>query len=443
MLILFAFVTLMLLILLFEKKRFIFYVPLLLQISDISKIMITGGAESRASILLDYSIIITSISVCLFIILGNVSSIKKYSNGVFILLLYLFVMILFSTDIWWSFKRYMNVALAFLMFPAAFILVKNIDDIKQIIKLAIWLILVFLLNTAISTYLNLGIKEAETYGYRKAFVYLGSVNFFSGYGFVYALILIPLAYYLTNKIHYKYFLILLYFAGLFTLILILKRSYVYLTLAGALIFIFFLTKRKSLRFIGPFFIIGFITYILLSDYILASISVRQEVIRRGYSEEGRGIELILYPEVVKYSPDPTNFMLFGEELFNSKGKFRLIEKVLNDKDRLLHSDVATVLYGAGIIGLLLLIRMYYFFLIKYLRLRRRLKKVSEDEILKKLFSTFVSLFICLFINTLSDGMMVATNRVMPYLMMGAILGLMYKKLYSPVNKFSNTFSQNV
>jgi len=425
-----AFVLLMFFILIKEKKRFIFYTPLLLQIADISKILIEDGPYSRASILLAFSIIIVSLSVCLVIILQNISYIRKYTSGIFVLLLYLLVMIMFSTDIWWSFKRYMNVALAFLMFPAAFIIVKNMDDIKRIIKPAIWLILVFLLNIAICTYLQLEIKT-EGFGYGKSFVYLGAVNFYSGFGFVYALILIPLAYYLTKRIQYKYLLIILYFAGLFTLILILKRTYIYLVLLGPLIFMFFITKRRNLKFIGPFFIFGFIAYILLSDYILEAFKIRQDVLGRGYAEEGRGIELILYPQVVKFSSDPTNFMLFGEELFNSQGKFTLIEKALHDKDRLLHSDVATILYGAGVIGLFLFIRMYYFFISKYLGLRNRLKKITRDELLKKMYAAFLSIFICLIANTLSDGMISAPNRVLPYMMMGAILGLMHKKLYNP------------
>lgn len=431
MLILSAFVALMLFVLLNQKQRFIFYIPFLLQLSDIIKILVEGGPASPASIIMDFSIIIVSIAICIIIIFNNFSAIKQNTAGVFILLIYLLIMILFSTDIWWSFKRYLNVALAFLIFPAAFILVKDVKDIKRIVKPAIWLIIIYLLNAAVCSYLELSI-EGEGFGYGKSFVYLGSVNFYSGYGFVYALILIPLAYYLTKKPHYEYFLIILYFAGLFTLFLILKRTYVYLSVAGALIFIFLITKRKNLRFIGPFFIIGLIAYIVLSDYILASINIRQEVLNRGYAEEGRGIELILYPEIVKLSDNPSNFLLFGEELFNSQGKFTLIEKVLNDKDRLLHSDIATILYGAGVIGLLLFIRVNYYLLRKYYLLRSKLKKRSSDELIKKLYATFISIFICLMINTLSDGMIVATNRVLPYMMLGAILGLMYKRVYYPV-----------
>ena len=322
MLILSTFVIIIVLILFNQKQKFIFYIPLLLQISDISKILIEGGPSARTSILLDFIIIIVSIAVCLIIILKNITVLRKNTNGIFVLLIYFFVMIMFSTDIWWSFKRYINVVLTFLMFPAAFLIVKNINDIKQILKPAIGLIVIFLLNIVLSTYLKLEV-EGEGFGYGKSFVYLGSVNFYSGYGFVYALILIPLAYSFAKRIHNKYFLIILYFVGLFVLILTLKRSYVYLTLAGTLIYMVFISKIKNFRVVGPFLIIGLLAYILLSEYILASINVRQEVLRRGYSEEGRGVELILYPEVVKYSSDPTNFLLFGEELFNSQGKFTL------------------------------------------------------------------------------------------------------------------------
>ncbi len=427
MLVLSAYVLILLLLLVNQKYRFIFYVPFLLQLSDVLKILIPGGPAAPNSILMDYSIILVALAVCILVIFNNTSNLKGNTSGVFVLSVYLLAMVLFSSDIWWSFKRYMNVALAFLAFPAAFILVKDLGDIKKIIKPAIWLIIIFLVNVGISTYLGLSTGQ-EGQGYGRSFIYLGSVNFYSMYNFVYALILIPLAYYLTRKTHIEYLLIILYFLGVFVLILNLKRTYVYLTLAGALMFIFLITKRRNLRFIGPFVIIGLITYVLFSDFILASIAIREDVLRRGYAEEGRGIELMLYPKVLSKSGEPFNFALFGTELFNSQGKFTLIEKVLNDKDRLLHSDLATILYGSGIIGMLLFIRFYYYIIKKFYKYRKILRRFTGDELMKKLFATYISVFVCLAINTLSDGINTASNRVLPYMILGAILGLMYKSI---------------
>jgi hypothetical protein len=437
-----SFALLMVLLLVNQKKRFIYYIPFLLQLADIVKILIDGGPSAPLSVILDYFIIISSIAVCLVIIMTNVTSIKNNSAGIFIFMIYLFIMIFFSTDVWWSFKRYLNVVLSFLVFPAAFIISKDINDIKRIIKPAIWLILIFLVNVVVSTYFELEVEQ-EGFGYGKSFVFLGAVNFYSLYGFVYALILIPLGYYLTKKTHIEYFLILLYFTGLFVLILVLKRAYVYLTLSGALLFILFLTKRKNIRFIGPFFIIGLVAYVLLSDYILASVAIRKDVLRRGYTEEGRGIELILYPKSVEASKEPINFALFGIELFNSQGKFTIVEKVLNDKDRLLHSDLATILYGSGIIGLVLFVRIYYLILRRYLQYRKKIRHIFTNEMIQKLFASFVSVYMCLIINTLSDGMVVALNRVLPYMVLGAILGIMNKTLNSPAYNYLNTNTKHV
>jgi hypothetical protein len=427
---------LMALLIVNQKKRFIYYIPLLLQLADIGKIFIEGGPAAPTSVIMDFFIVISSIFVCLVIILSNLSVLKNNTAGIFIFVIYLFVVIFFSTDIWWSFKRYLNVLLSFLVFPAAFIISKDLTDIKRIVKPAILLIIAFLINVSLSTYFELQ-SEQEGFGYGRSFIFLGSVNFYSLYGFVYALILIPTAYYLTKKTHIQYLFILLYFTGLFVLIMVLKRAYVYLALSGALLFIFFLTKRKNLRFIGPFFIIGLIAYVLLSDYILASVAIRKDVLRRGYTEEGRGIELVLYPKVVEISKEPLNFSLFGTELFNSQGKFPLVEKVLNDKDRLLHSDLATILYGSGLIGLLLFIRIYILILRKYLQYRQKLKQLISGDLFHKLFASFVSVYMCLIINTLSDGMIVAANRVLPYILMGAILGIMNKTIISANNTYTN------
>jgi len=58
--------------------------------------------------------------------------------------------------------------------------------------------------------------------------------------------------------------------------------------------------------------------------------------------------------------------------------------------------------------------------------------------LNVLYAIYLSLIISLIANALSDGILTAINRALPYLMLGAISGVLHKTLYGqPANYQKN------
>jgi hypothetical protein len=164
------------------------------------------------------------------------------------------------------------------------------------------------------------------------------------------------------------------------------------------------------------------------------------VITRKLSEEGRIMELTLYPEIISKSPNPENTFIFGKEFLNTEGKFVLYEQIFNEKNRLFHTDLGIILYGAGILGLFLFIRVLFNIMRKFIKLRFKLKKLNHDDYVVKLGAAFISVYICLIASTFSDGITVANNRVLAYMFLGAVLGYMLNeyKYLSANGNYINT-----
>ena len=92
-----------------------------------------------------------------------------------------------------------------------------------------------------------------------------------------------------------------------------------------------------------------------------------------------------------------------------------IEEYLNDKDRILHSDLANLLYTTGIIGTLL----YIIFLIHLIRSNIKTRK-SKD----KTEFTILNYFSILLIFKLSvEGMEFVLNYYVAFAVFGLLVGL--------------------
>lgn len=415
-------VSLLILIILINKGyQILYFVPLLLQLSEILKIFNAEGPAAPESIMMDYMIIIFSSAICLIVIIKNFKVVNKHSFGILILLLYLSLQILYSSDLWNSFKRLLGFNLPFLLFIGAFIITKDHKNIQLLIKTNIWLVTLFIINVFIATYYKLDI-EYEDYGIK--FVNLGSVNFFIVYNFVFAIILLPTAYLIEKVTIRKYFILIIYFIGFIILILLLKRTYVYLVIVGLASVLLFQATKRNLRYVITIMIFGIIAFFFSDDYITHAFLTRENVIKRNINEEGRYLELALYPEIISKSKDPINALLFGREFLNSEGKFIYYEKIFGEKNRLFHTDIGVVLYGAGILGLFLFLRVLYLIARKFIYLKNRLNKELIININKNVPSAFLIMYICIIFSLFSDGITVANNRVLPYLVLGSILGIM-------------------
>jgi hypothetical protein len=138
-----------------------------------------------------------------------------------------------------------------------------------------------------------------------------------------------------------------------------------------------------------------------------------------YIEEGRGIELKLYPDYVKKKGFNTFF--FGEEIFHSAGKYSFIETTLHDESRILHSDYANLLYGSGIIGISFYLLLFLIIIFNVIYLSKGKHEMGKYKLL------FFSIVIPLLINGFSDGILAMSNRAISFYLIGSILGIMWNR----------------
>ena len=108
--------------------------------------------------------------------------------------------------------------------------------------------------------------------------------------------------------------------------------------------------------------------------------------------------------------------MFGIEIFNSAGKFFWKYKIIDDPgERILHSDYMHMLYGIGIVGIIIYLLFLFFIFQDFVKIRLRYKKTNT------LF--FVSIFLVLILGGFSDGALYYSNRIFYFAFLGYIMGL--------------------
>jgi O-antigen ligase len=127
--------------------------------------------------------------------------------------------------------------------------------------------------------------------------------------------------------------------------------------------------------------------------------------------------------------------MFGNELFNSQGKFFNYTSLdfSDSEERVLHSDLAHILFGMGIVGTIIFI-LYHIFILKYFNsIKDKRFEINNSRALQ---AVFYGIFVCLIINIFEDGILGFPNRVYPFLYIGCILGLISynKKQLADINK---------
>lgn len=401
----------------FKGKNAIIYVPIIALIIDIAQsFMGQIGEYSRASVLLHYLMLALFFMIIFDILKGDLRKRSRFNFGVFIFIIYLFILIPNSSDIWWTTKRILTSSISVLFLLGGYYYFKSFKDLRKLLNSVVVLIIIFEINVLISSIFNIG------YGrfYEGEIIYLGSVILWSCYGFVFSLILFPLfSQYLENI--KKYFLIILLIAGIIILLLIVKRAFIYAIILGFGSFFYFTKpKRKVIKVYLPVIILLLFSFKFLEPKLISRFRVRLDVITRNIIEEGRVKEVLLYPEVVQTFDSHLTFLLFGKDLFNSQGKYNIFEYVLNDEERRLHSDFTRLLYGAGIIGIIFYLIIFYKLFKKFRYYKKFLPNTYNYNIL---IGSFYAIFISLIFVEFAGGVLMSFSGFIPFLYLGAILGV--------------------
>lgn len=325
-----------------------------------------------------------------------------------VFLFLLFFSLVFSSDLMLSLKHILGFTAALLCFPIFFILSKKINFKEKHIFMRNIGISVIMYISSIAFFSLIG--YGRNYYYSESIVHLGRFGFSSLYPFMIMLVFIINMYkFEKSKISY----LLLFITGFIILMIIAKRSYIYPVLIGALIVFLPLSKRKRILSV----IIVSMIFIVLNIGIIQSyfLEIRGSDITSSYLKQNRYLEFVNYKyEVI--DKFPVHNILFGTEIFNSAGKFFWKYKIIDDPgERILHSDYVHILYGVGIVGIIIYLLFLIYIIKDFIKIRLRYKKANT------LF--FVSIFFVVIMGGLSDGALYFSNRIFYFAFLGYIIGL--------------------
>lgn len=355
---------------------------------------------------------------------------QKKNNILFtihsVVILLLLLSLTSTTDFFYSLPfllNFINVLIAFKVYYWLFY-VHYSEISKPFFKNCFYALLLWVINIVICSIFHYG-RFSDSYT-GSASIYFGHTNFFSLFPMVYLLMLTPYYFFNLKK---RVLSILLFIISFIIFLLVAKRTYIYITAISLSISLgYYYLKKRSLLLIMATFLLLIGTYSLIGEkYYNRFASARERSMQNSYFEEGRFLEISTYGYEVLQKKKLWN-TLFGKEVFNSQGKFFHQSNYFwlrNDKERIFHSDFAMLLYGTGLVGISAYIIFLFGIFFHYLF---KLKKAKNPENAKKLFNgIFIGIFIAFLFNLLSDGILGFSNRLIPFMLLGALSGLNVSK----------------
>jgi len=358
----------------------------------------------------------------LFIFIVYVDSKGKLFHGSFIILvylIYLLVLVPFSSNILVSFSSYLKVVLTISMFPLGLFYFDSIIKLRKLNVAVIWVMFFIFVNFLFANVFGIG---SNPYGGGIEF-YVGNIKLSAINTPVYALLILTSIFQVNGKNHKKWSVIFA-IPSLIFLILSLKRISL-VALAFGILIILFYSRHKS-KYIKWALII-FVIIISLSPFYIDILE--QQIEARGQrlnieiiEKESRYFETLNVIEEIIYGRDIKK-TLFGKEIFNSVGFY-----ASRFSNRPLHVDYNILLYGTGTIGVFLYLLVYLTIFFQFRKIKNRLLKNVSNYQGKEIYYILMPLFYAIFWGTLiisiSGGMLGITHRTLSFLYMGAIIGIL-------------------
>ncbi len=351
-----------------------------------------------------------------YIFLRVYKSVRLFSL-LYIFIVYLCVLILFSSKMIYSLSNLASTIIWMLILPISFFVINDLDKFKKLINAIALIGGLYILNILISSAFNIQGKSYSGEIFDVGNVFTEGLN-----SMAYLLVASPLIVYLNPK--YKRVLILIAII-IFILVLVqLKRISIIAILAGFLINLFYSGNRINI-FFGLVLsgLILFIAYPIFESTLQKQMKARERrLTTQNIEEEGRYQETFIVRDEILYSGQPST-VFFGNEVFNSPGNYA------NGKygRRMIHNDYNAVLHGSGILGLILFLLWPIPLFIFYRKIKNSAKVYFSD---KKLFDYMQVTFICFlivgYILSISGGINAILFNAIRVVVLGAILRIFYE-----------------
>lgn len=357
-------------------------------------------------------------------------SVSKITFATAILFIALMFVGLFNTsDVLKSLRHVFNFTIILLSFFAAYKIIRtNESIISDLVINSFRSVVLYIFYIAICSVLQYGRERA----YTTSIIYYGHTNFFTLFPIIFLFTFSQIRNAIMkvksgNVINIAIFFILL--VGFF---IVGKRTYLILLMIGFVIPFLGKNVKQKVYSIATILITTVVLTVFSVPELIDNVffSSRKERISSSYFEEGRYYEIQAFESEMEIRGKRWNDInlsyLFGMEVFNTQGKFfyRTDELLGDDEERVLHSDFAFILYGTGIVGIILYFLIFLFILMRFIKTIRRIpsKKARSDLIALKWI--FLTIYILIIVSTFSDGILTFSNRIFPFVFLGITLGQM-------------------
>ncbi len=402
--------------LLVRKKGFIIYLPLLNVILD--------SAFSVFESLSFLTFLRPLAYLILFFYYRNVLFRLRIFRPIYIFMAYTLCLVFFSSELFVSFKGYMQSFISIFMIVIGFEYISNEKRLKELNGTLVIVIMFSVVASIIGytfdigrvlEYTRIGDTEEQIVGL------LGSSGLYSA---TFAISILPLILYFINNKLWRIMIIAVAIICYIFILLNVRRTVILIPVVGYLTYLLFMPRK--MKFISG--LIGATVIILLlspiySDMLISRLEIREEQGRfeRDFIRtEGRYIETVGVVKNTFSFSNPIN-SLFGENIYASGWENR------ERSSRMLHTDISVLLHDTGLIGFLI----YFLIYIRILKLVHLRKNVYSDRV--KIFrAILLSLIMVSIFASLNGSILLVSLRSLIFLYFGALLRLTLS--YQPVTR---------
>jgi O-antigen ligase len=332
---------------------------------------------------------------------------------------YCILNLLFSSDFMVSLNMTLKVLISILSFAVGYNVIITPGLLHRLNHSIVVVLGMLVLNYIVSQSLGIGIAS-----------YTESDDFLTGNLegwdlYTYAILIVPLILAFTKRKSTKrYIIVAMAFVNALLVFISIKRTAILVLVLG--LFTNSLLNFKLKRIIKPAIIIamlGLISYPIIEPLLMKRLDARAERFENGLEEEGRYRESAYVWEEAFSFEDPLE-SLFGLEAFNSVGNYAGGAFGI----RQLHVDYNLIVNTIGFVGLFL----YFAMFAGIHRLFRRyyLANRLPQELKRQLLATFYTLFLMQFITSMSGQMYSISFRMIIFLYMGAMIGILKNQVSS-------------
>lgn len=335
--------------------------------------------------------------------------------AILISLFYYFILGFFSDNFLYSQTVFLKYFMASMMFPVGYYYIRRAEQLRSMLNILMWVLGIHVFFLIISNIFSLGTSD---YLQGSAYFGAGRVNITK---IMMILVLIsPLAIrFARNKSIRKVYITIVVVAIIFILIGVKRSALLGLVIGYIVYFILAPQKTRATKGLFVIVVIVLITSPLYYDVLARRFEARQEQgrfdVSQAEEEEGRMLELAMTWDAFK-SGD-LRYKLFGAEFFNSMAYFKT--------RRMLHTDYATMLAGAGIIGL------SFFLIIYYLIFRKSyffFKTFEANANIREIMAVSITLIIAVMITGISGTVTGVGFRSVAFMFWGASLAYTYQEM---------------